>query len=330
MVSVLPLGHMYGLAIELFYPICTGCHVTFLTRTPAPRVIMEAMADIQPKLVTTVPLVLEKIIRSRVLPLFEKRLMRILLRTPGLSARLLARARTELELAFGGNVREVIIGGAPLTRAIEEFLDKIHFPYANVYGMTECGPFITYMSSRNSRVASCGRPVPGMEVRVDSPDAAREAGVLWVRGAHMMDGYFKNVEATDAVMRDGWMSTGDIANIDADGFVYIRGRNKNMILGANGQNIYPEEIESKLNNMPYVAESIVIDRGGKLVALIYPDLDAARVQGLGPQQLQEAMRDNITVLNAELPRYSQISDFNIYQEEFEKTAKRSIKRYLYK
>ncbi|MDE6486856.1 MAG: AMP-binding protein [Muribaculaceae bacterium] len=330
MVSVLPLGHMYGLAIELFYPICTGCHVTFLTRTPAPRVIMEAMADIQPKLVTTVPLVLEKIIRSRVLPLFEKRLMRLLLRTPGLNARLMARARAELERAFGANVREVIIGGAPLNREIEEFLDKIQFPYANVYGMTECGPFISYMSSRNSRVASCGLPVPGMEVRVDSPDPAAEPGVLWVRGKHMMDGYFKNREATEAVMRDGWMSTGDIANIDAEGFVYIRGRNKNMILGANGQNIYPEEIESKLNNMPYVAESIVIDRGGKLVALIYPDLDAARVQSLGQQQLQQTLRENITVLNAELPRYSQISDFNIYQEEFEKTAKRSIKRYLYK
>lgn len=330
MVSVLPLGHMYGLTVELFYPVCTGCHITFLTRTPAPRVIMEAMADIQPRLVTTVPLVLEKIIRARVLPLFEKRLMRLLLRTPGLNTRLMARARAELELAFGGKVREVMIGGAPLNREIEEFLDKIHFPYANGYGMTECGPFIAYMSSRNSRVASCGRPVTRMEARVDSPDPAREAGVLWVRGANLMDGYFKNPEATAAVMRDGWMSTGDIANIDADGFIYLRGRDKNMILGANGQNIYPEEIESKLNNMPYVAESIVIDRGGKLVALIYPDLDAARVQGLGPQQLQEAMRDNITVLNAELPRYSQISDFNIYQEEFEKTAKRSIKRYLYK
>lgn len=329
LVSVLPMAHMYGLTIELFYPICVGCHITFLTRTPAPRVIMEAMSDIQPRLITTVPLVLEKIIRMRILPMMEKRLMRLLLRVPGIDHRLMARVRSELVGAFGGNVRELIVGGAPLNREIEEFLARIRFPYANVYGMTECGPFITYMSTRDSRVASCGRAVDRMELRIDSPDPVRIPGVLWVRGANLMEGYFKNPDATSAVMRDGWMSTGDICTLDKDGFLYVRGRDKNMILSANGQNIYPEEIESKLNNMPYVAESLVIDENNRLIALVYPDLDAARVQGLGQADLQAVMRDNIAALNQELPRYSHIADVRIYQEEFEKTAKRSIKRYLY-
>jgi len=330
MVSVLPLAHMYGLTIELFYPVCMGCHISFLTRTPAPRIIMEAMSDIQPKLVTTVPLVLEKVIRARILPMLEKRFMRILLHTPGINTRLMARFRSALVGAFGGNVRELIVGGAPLNREIEEFLARIHFPYANVYGMTECGPFIAYMSSRETRTASCGRAVDRMELRVESADPAHVPGVLWVRGVNLMDGYFKNPDATASIMRDGWMSTGDICTLDADGFLYVRGRDKNMILGANGQNIYPEEIESKLNNMPYVSESIVIDENNRLVALVYPDFEAARVQGLSDSALMDAMRDNISALNVELPGYSRISDVRIYQEEFEKTAKRSIKRYLYR
>lgn len=330
MVSLLPLAHMYGLAIELFYPICMGCHVTFLTRTPAPRIIVEAMSEIQPKLITTVPLVLEKMIRTRILPMLEKRIMRVLLRVPGIDTRLMARVRAALVGAFGGKVEELIVGGAPLNHEIEEFLARIHFPYANVYGMTECGPFISYMSTRDTRPGSCGRAVERMELRIDSPHPASVPGVLWVRGVNMMDGYFKNEEATEAVMRDGWLCTGDICTLDDDGFLFVRGRDKNMILGPNGQNIYPEEIEARLNNMPYVAESIVVEKDGRLVALVYPDLDAARVQGLGDADLLAVMRENISALNPELPNYSRISDVRIYQEEFEKTAKRSIKRYLYK
>ncbi len=330
-VSLLPLGHMYGLTVELFYPVCTGCHITFLTRTPAPRIIMEAMADIQPKFISAVPLVVEKIIRTRILPMFDRRLVRMLLHVPGFDTRVLSRVREALVNAFGGNVRELMVGGASLNREIEELLKRIGFPYANGYGMTECGPFIAYMSTRHDvRIGSCGRPADRMEFRIDTPDPATIPGVLWVRGDNLMDGYFKNPEATDAVMRDGWMCTGDVCTIDADGYLFIRGRDKNMILGANGQNIYPEEIESKLNNMPYVAESIVVDEDGRLVALVYPDFTAAREQGLDAAALEAALRENLVTLNAELPGYSRVADVRIYQEEFEKTAKRSIKRYLYK
>lgn len=329
MVSVLPLGHMYGLTVELYYPFCTGCHITFLTRTPAPRIIMEAMGEIHPKFISTVPLVLEKIIRSRILPMFDRRLVRMLLHVPGFDTRVLSHVRAALIDAFGGNVRELMVGGAPLNREIEELLTRIGFPYANGYGMTECGPFISYMSTRDKRIGSCGRAADRMELRIDSPDPVNRPGVLWVRGDNMMDGYFKNPDTTAATMRDGWMCTGDIGTIDEDGFLYLRGRDKNMILGANGQNIYPEEIESKFNNMPYVAESIIVDENSRLIALVYPDFDAAREQGLGTAELEAALRENLKVLNTELPGYSRVADVRIYQEEFEKTAKRSIKRYLY-
>lgn len=329
-VSLLPLAHMYGLTVDLFYPFCMGCHIHFLTRTPAPRIIMEAMGEIRPKMVCSVPLVLEKVIRASVLPMMDKRLMRLLLKVPGLDTHLMNRVRTTLINAFGGNLKEIILGGAPVNREIEEFLDKIHFPYANGYGMTECGPFITYMSTRCSRIASCGPAADRMELRVDSPDPEHVPGVLWVRGDNVMDGYYKNPEVTQATFRDGWMNTGDVCTIDADGFLYIRGRDKNMILGSNGQNIYPEEIESKLNNMPYVSESLIIDDGGRLTALIYPDFDAVRVDNLDEDALDRVMNENLRNLNTTLPAYSHVTALRIYNEEFEKTAKRSIKRYLYK
>lgn len=328
-VSILPLAHMYGLTVELFFPICRGCHITFLTRTPAPRIIMEAMGEIRPRMVTTVPLVLEKMIRATVLPMLERPFMRMLLHLPGIPAKFTARVRTVLMEAFGGRIEEVMIGGAALNREVEEFLAKIHFPYSNGYGMTECGPFIAYAPTAEARVASCGRAVPRMELRIDSPDPVRVPGVLWVRGDNLMDGYYKNPDATASVMRDGWMNTGDICSLDDDGYLYIRGRDKNMILGPNGQNIYPEEIESKLNNMPCVAESLVVESDRKLIALVYPDFSAARLQNLDEAGILAVMRENISTLNGELPNYSRIADVRIYQEEFEKTAKRSIKRYLY-
>ena len=328
-VSVLPLAHMYGLTTEFFFPICRGCHITFLTRTPAPRIIMEAMGEIKPRLVTTVPLVLEKMIRATVLPLMERPLMRMLLRLPIIDSRLLARVRGVLIDAFGGNLEEIMIGGAALNREVEEFLADIHFPYSNGYGMTECGPFIAYAPTAQARVGSCGFAAHRMELKIDSPDPANIPGVLWVRGDNVMDGYYKNPEATAQVIRDGWMSTGDVCTLSDEGYLYIRGRDKNMILGPNGQNIYPEEIESKLNNLPCVAESLIIEDNKQLVALVYPDMGVARQQGLDEAGILELMRENIKTLNSELPNYSRISDVRIYQEEFEKTAKRSIKRYLY-
>lgn len=290
---------------------------------------MEAMGEIRPRMVTTVPLVLEKMIRATVLPMLERPFMRMLLHLPGIPAKFTARVRTVLMEAFGGRIEEVMIGGAALNREVEEFLAKIHFPYSNGYGMTECGPFIAYAPTAEARVASCGRAVPRMELRIDSPDPVRVPGVLWVRGDNLMDGYYKNPDATASVMRDGWMNTGDICSLDDDGYLYIRGRDKNMILGPNGQNIYPEEIESKLNNMPCVAESLVVESDRKLIALVYPDFSAARLQNLDEAGILAVMRENISTLNGELPNYSRIADVRIYQEEFEKTAKRSIKRYLY-
>lgn len=329
-VSILPLAHMYGLTVEFLYPVCRGCHITFLTRTPAPRIIMEAMGEIRPRFVATVPLVLEKMIRATVLPLMERPLMRMMLHLPIIDAKMMARVRSVLVDAFGGRIEEVMVGGAAINREAEEFLAKIHFPYSNVYGMTECGPFISYVPTAEARVAACGCAAHRMELRIDSPDPAAVPGVLWVKGDNLMDGYFKNPEATAAIMRDGWMNTGDICTLDADGYLYIRGRDKNMILGPNGQNIYPEEIESKLNNMPCVSESLVVEKDRKLVALVYPDFVAARLQNLDEAGILAVMRENIKTLNNELPKYSCISDVQIYQEEFEKTAKRSIKRYLYK
>lgn len=328
-VSVLPLAHMYGLTTEFFFPICRGCHITFLTRTPAPRIIMEAMGEIKPRLVTTVPLVLEKMIRATVLPLMERPIMRLLLHLPFIDSRVQARFRSILIDAFGGNLEEIMIGGAALNREVEEFLAKIHFPYSNGYGMTECGPFIAYAPTAQARVGSCGFAAHRMELRIDSPDPANIPGVLWVRGDNVMDGYYKNPEATTAVFKDGWMSTGDVCTTDADGYFYIKGRSKTMILGPSGQNIYPEEIESLLNAMPYVGESLVISDDGKLVALIYADPENKDYAAMSPEEKEKAMDDNIAKLNSQMPAYSKIASRRMMDKEFEKTPKRSIKRYLY-
>lgn len=328
LVSMLPMAHMYGLMIELIFPFIRGCHIYFLTRMPSPKVIIDAFAAVKPKLVVTVPLIIEKIIKTKVFPLLEKPLMKILLHVPFVDDRLLGRIKERLNETFGGNLEEVIVGGAALNKEVESFLHRIGFHYTSGYGMTECGPLISYAPWNECRPASCGKVVDRMEIKVDSPDPYNIPGVLWVRGMNLMQGYYKNPEATEEVMSDGWMSTGDICTIDDDNYIYLRGRDKNMILGPSGQNIYPEEIEQKLNNMPYVCESVVVDDNNSLIALVYPDFDNAEKQGV--TNLQALMEENIAQLNKELPAYSQIRRVKIYHEEFEKTPKRSIKRYLYK
>lgn len=330
-VNMLPLAHLYGMVIEMLHPLCRGCHCYFLTRLPSPKVILGAFAEVRPKLIITVPLILEKIIRNKVFPLLEKPLMRILLHVPLLDDHLLSKIKESLTQAFGGNVREIIIGGAALNADVEKFLKRIDFPYTVGYGMTECGPLLTYASASENRYKSCGKIVDRMEARIDSPDPQNEPGDLWVRGDNVMTGYYRNSKATAEVMphADGWMNTGDRAVMDADGFIYIKGRSKTMILGPSGQNIYPEEIEQKLNNLPYVSESLIIDEDGKLVALIYPDYESAGKEGLDTAAIEKIMEQNIETLNRELPGYSKVSRFKIFLEEFEKTPKRSIKRFLY-
>ncbi len=328
-VCMLPLAHMYGLIVELLHPLVKGCHVYFLTRMPSPRVILEAFATVRPKLIVTVPLIIEKIVKTKVFPLLDKPLIKLLMHIPVIDDRLLEKIKTQLMSAFGGNVQEIIIGGAALNKDVETFLRRINFPYTVGYGMTECAPLVAYAQWDKQRPGSCGQIVDRMEGRIDSPDPEHIPGELWVRGDNVMKGYYKNKDATDAVMKDGWMNTGDLCTMDSDGFIYIRGRNKNMILGPSGQNIYPEEIEQKLNNMPYVAESLVVDSDGQLAALIYPDLELATKQGINTDAHSKIMDDNIAALNKDLPAYSQIRKVKLYNEEFEKTPKRSIKRYLY-
>lgn len=328
-VCMLPLAHMYGLIVEFIHPFVKGCHIYFLTRVPSPKIILDAFATVRPKLIVTVPLIIEKIVKTKVFPLLDKPLMKVLLHVPFIDDKLLEKIKKGLTEAFGGNVQEIIIGGAGLNKDVETFLRRIGFPYTVGYGMTECGPLVAYAPWDIQRMGSCGKIVDRMDCRIESPDPENTPGELWVKGANVMKGYFKNQDATDAVMKDGWMNTGDLCTMDKDGYIYIRGRNKNMILGPSGQNIYPEEIEQKLNNMPYVAESIVIDGDGKLVALIYPDMDQATKDGIPMDNMENIMNENIKTLNKELPAYSQLSKVKIYYQEFEKTPKRSIKRYLY-
>lgn len=330
MVCMLPLAHMYGLVFEMIHTFVKGCHIYFLTRTPSPKIIMDAFASVHPKLIITVPLILDKIIRTRVFPLLDKPLMKILMHIPLVDDHLLDKIKERLMTTFGGNLHEMIIGGAPLNGDVEAFLRRIRFPFTVGYGMTECAPLITYSPWDKQRPGSCGQLAVRMEARIDSPDPANKPGVLYVRGANVMKGYYKNPEATaQALDKDGWLNTGDICSMDEDGYLTIRGRDKSMILGPSGQNIYPEEIEQKLNSMLYVAESIVIDDNNKLVALIYPDFDTAHKAGLDDRQIEEQMNRNIEQLNDELPAYSRVSRMRMLNEEFEKTPKRSIKRYLY-
>jgi long-chain acyl-CoA synthetase len=329
-VSMLPTAHMYGMMFEFLFEMCVGAHVHFLTRVPSPKIIMDAFAEIKPDIIIAVPLIIEKIYKKKLQPIINKTAIRIFLKLPVLDQKVQKKILGELINTFGGRFKEVIIGGAAFNKEAEAFFRKIGFPFTVGYGMTECGPIITYAPWDKTRLYSCGKPAPRMEVRIDSSDPQRIPGEIQCKGDNVMLGYFKNQEATDASFtKDGWMKTGDMGVMDVDGYLYIRGRSKSMILGPSGQNIYPEEIESIINNMPYVVESLVIDEGGVLVAFIYPDLEQAGFEGLNNQQLEEKMRENIAVVNEELPNYCKLSDFKIFPEEFEKTPKRSIKRYLY-
>ncbi len=330
-VSMLPMAHMYGLAFEFLYEFCSGCHVYFLTRMPSPKIILQAFAEVKPKIVIAVPLIIEKIIKKNVLPKLETPTMKFLLKVPLVSDKIKATVREQVMNAFGGNFYEVIVGGAAFNQEVEAFLRSINFPYTVGYGMTECAPIISYEDWDKFKAGSCGKAAPRMEVQILSRDPQNIPGEIVTRGDNVMLGYYKNQEATDEVIdADGWLHTGDLGVIDEEGNITIKGRSKNMLLGPSGQNIYPEEIEDKLNNLPYVNESIIIQAlDGKLAALIYPDFDDAFAHGLTEKGVEEAMEANRVALNATLPAYEQIARVKIYHEEFEKTPKKSIKRFLY-
>ncbi len=329
-VSMLPMAHMYGLAFEFLYEFSAGCQIFFLTRMPSPKIIFQAFADVKPNLVVAVPLIIEKIIKKNVLPKLDTPKMKILMKLPIISDKIKHTIREGMIQGFGGNFVEVIVGGAGFNQEVEQFLKMIDFPYTVGYGMTECGPIICYEDWSRFAVGSCGKPAPRMEVKILSDDPANVPGEIICRGPNVMLGYYKNEEATESVMdKDGWLHTGDLGTMDAAGNVFIKGRSKNMLLGPSGQNIYPEEIEDKLNNMPYVAESIIVQQNNKLVGLVYPDFDELFANGLKNEDIDRIMEDNRVALNQLLPAYSQIAKMKVYPEEFEKTPKKSIKRFLY-
>lgn len=330
MVSMLPLGHVFGMVYDLLYGFSAGAHIYFLTRMPSPKIIAQSFAEIKPRLISCVPLVVEKIIKKDILPKIDNTIGKLLLRMPIINDRIKADARRKAMEIFGGNFDEIIIGGAPFNADVERFLKLIGFPYTIAYGMTECGPIITSSRWEVHKAFSCGKAANRMEVKVDSTDPQNIAGEIICRGENLMLGYYKNEDATAQIIDvNGWLHTGDLATMDADGFITIRGRSKNMLLTPSGQNIYPEEIESKLNNMPYVAESLIVLQKEKVVALIYPDFDDAFAHGLKQSDIEQAMENNRLTLNLQLPTYSQITKVKIHFEEFEKTAKKSIKRFMY-
>lgn len=329
-VSMLPMAHMYGLAFEFLYEFSAGCHIYFLTRMPSPKIIFQAFSEVKPALVVAVPLIIEKIIKKNVLPKLQTPTMKILLKVPIINDKIKATVREQMIQAFGGNFHEVIVGGAAFNQEIEQFLRMIEFPYTVGYGMTECGPIICYEGWEKFKAGSCGKAAPRMEVKILSTDPRNIPGEIICKGANTMLGYYKNAEATQEVLeKDGWMHTGDLGLIDEEGNVTIKGRSKNMLLGPSGQNIYPEEIEDKLNNLPYVSESIILQKEDKLVGLVFPDFDDAYANGIKEEELEGIMEENRLALNEMMPAYSQISKLKIYPEEFEKTPKKSIKRFLY-
>lgn len=328
--AFLPLAHAYGCAFDMLTPLAVGSHITLLGKTPSPRVLMKAMAEVRPNLVICVPLVLEKIYKNQILPMISKGAMRWTLAVPLLDSLVYSKIRKRLIDAFGGEFEEVIVGGAPLNREVEEFLHKIKFPFTVGYGMTECGPLISYTPWREFRPGSSGRTLPSMESMVMSEDPENIPGEICVRGSNVMQGYYRNPEATEMVLSDnGWLKTGDVGTRSADGTIYIRGRSKTMLLSSSGQNIYPEEIEAKLNNMPFVAESLVVMRDGKLVALVYPDFEQADRLGLTAADLPGEMEKACADLNRLVAPYERVSRIILMPTEFEKTPKRSIKRFLY-
>ena len=329
-VSMLPLGHIFGLVFDFLYGITKGAHLWFLTRMPSPKIIAESFAVIRPRVIACVPLIVEKIFKKNILPEVDNKLGKLLLNLPIISDKIKEQIRQQAMEVFGGNFIEIVIGGAPFNPEVEAFLRKINFPYTIAYGMTECAPLICHSRWDEILYTSCGKTVANMETKVISEDPERIPGELVCRGMNVMLGYYKNESATSQTIdKDGWLHTGDMAIKDANGNIFIKGRCKNMLLTASGQNIYPEEIEARLNNMPYVNESLVILKENKLVALVYPDNEDAFSQGMNKKQLEEALELNRIELNKVLPAYSQITQVKLYPEEFEKTAKKSIKRFLY-
>ena len=329
-VSMLPMGHVFGMVYDFLYGFSAGAHIYFLTRMPSPKIISQSFSEIKPRVISCVPLIVEKIIKKDILPKVDSKIGKLLLKVPIVNDKIKSLARQAAMEIFGGNFDEIIIGGAPFNAEVEAFLKKIGFPYTIAYGMTECGPIICYEDWRRFKPGSCGKAVPRMDVQVLSSDPENIVGEIVCKGPNVMLGYYKNEEATKEVIdKDGWLHTGDLALKDAEGNITIKGRSKNLLLSASGQNIYPEEIEDKLNNLPYVAESIIVQQNEKLVGLVYPDFDDAFAHGLKNEDIERVMEENRVALNAMLPAYSQISKMKIYPEEFEKTPKKSIKRYLY-
>ena len=329
-VSMLPMGHVFGMVYDFLYGFSAGAHIYFLTRMPSPKIISQSFSEIKPRVISCVPLIVEKIIKKHILPKVDSTIGKLLLKVPIVNDKIKSLARQAAMEIFGGNFDEIIIGGAPFNAEVEAFLKKIGFPYTIAYGMTECGPIICSSRWETLKLASCGKATSRMEVRIDSPDPKTHAGEIVCRGMNMMLGYYKNPEATAQIIdANGWLHTGDLGTLDEEGYVTVRGRSKNLLLTSSGQNIYPEEIESKLNNMPYVAESLIVLQHEKLVAMIYPDFDDAFAHGLQQTDIQKVMEQNRIELNQQLPNYSQISKIKIHFEEFEKTAKKSIKRFMY-
>ena len=330
-ISILPMAHMYGMAFEFMFEFIFGCHVFYLTRVPSPAIIAAAFAEVKPAIIIAVPLVIEKIIRKKVFPKIQNNRMRLLLNMPVVNKKVNQKICDQVVKAFGGNFYEIIVGGAAFNQEVEQFLKRIGFPYTVGYGATECAPIICYADYHDFAPGSCGKPVVHMEVKIDSPDPENVPGEILARGLNVMLGYYKNEEATAQTLdSEGWYHTGDLGTMDADGNVYIKGRSKNMLLGANGQNIYPEEIEDRLNSMAMVNECVVVQRGEKLVGLVYPYFDEAATMRLNDSDLEGIMEQNRQELNSTQPAYCKLAAIEIVKEEFEKTPKKSIKRYLYK
>lgn len=328
-VAMLPSAHMYGLQFEFLYQVSIGAHVHFLTRVPSPKVIMKAFSEIHPDLIVAVPLIIEKVYKSMIKPIVDKNAF--YLNIPILDQIVMKKIRNGMVEAFGGRFEEVILGGAPFNPEVEQFLRRIKFPFTIGYGMTECGPIITYVKWTHTREGSCGLAVPGCEIRIDSADPENVPGEIQVRGSNLFTGYYKNPEATaNAFTEDGWFKTGDMGVMDSDGYLYIKGRSKCMILGPSGQNIYPEELEAIINNVKYVVESLVIEDNGGLTSLVYPDFHQAELDGISPRELEARLLEGLPGINKRLPAYAQIRKMEFMPEDFERTPKRNIKRYLYK
>ena len=327
--SMLPMAHTYGMSFEFIYEFTAGVHVNFLTKMPTPAILLKALADVRPAVLIVVPLILEKIVKKAVLPKVQDPIIGRLMKTPVVGRVIKRKICEGIREAFGGRFYEVIVGGSAMNQEIEELLHDIGFNYTIGYGATECAPILAYEDWHNFVPGSCGKAAPRMELRIDSPDPHRIPGEILARGMNVMLGYYKNEEATRETLRDGWYHTGDLGIIDRDGNVFIKGRSKNMLLGANGQNIYPEEIEDKLNSLPMVAECVVIQKGEKIYGLVYPDMEACQKQGMTAEAIADLMEENRQTLNRQLPAYEQIAGIKVMKEEFEKTPKKSIKRFLY-